>query len=244
MKVRIKFAKEGVMKFIGHLDMMRYFQKAFRRAKIDIAYSQGFNPHQLISIATPLGVGLTSTGEYMDIVLNSATSSEELIEQINNVMAEGVRILNLVSLPDNSKNAMSIIAAADYELKFASSLKNVLGEEFAQKIASFYQQETINIVKKTKKSEKEVDIRPMIHEIKVIDEHHLFMQLATGSAANLKPELVLDALGQYLKVEEASLKMTVKRLELYADHPKDNGVFVPLDWFGKPIPKQGACPVE
>lgn len=57
------------MRFIGHLDMMRYFQKAFRRSGIDIQYSQGYSPHQLISFAAPLGVGLTSTGEYMDIVM-------------------------------------------------------------------------------------------------------------------------------------------------------------------------------
>ena len=60
MKVRIKFAKKGTMKFIGHLDIMRYFQKAIRRAGIDIAYSEGFSPHQIMSFAAPLGVGLES----------------------------------------------------------------------------------------------------------------------------------------------------------------------------------------
>ena len=67
MKVRIEFSKTGSMKFIGHLDVMRYFQKAIRRSGIDVSYSQGFNPHQLISFAAPLGVGLTSDGEYMDM---------------------------------------------------------------------------------------------------------------------------------------------------------------------------------
>ena len=67
MKIRIKFRKWGVMKFIGHLDMMRYFQKAVRRAKIDIRYSEGYSPHQIMSFAAPLGVGITSDGEYFDI---------------------------------------------------------------------------------------------------------------------------------------------------------------------------------
>ena len=67
MKIRIKFRKFGVMKFIGHLDMMRYFQKAIRRAGIDICYSGGFSPHMIMSFASPLGVGLTSDGEYLDI---------------------------------------------------------------------------------------------------------------------------------------------------------------------------------
>ena len=65
MKIRIKFAKYGTMKFIGHLDMMRFFQKAIRRADIDIKYSEGFSPHQIMSFAAPLGVGIESRGEYM-----------------------------------------------------------------------------------------------------------------------------------------------------------------------------------
>ena len=68
MKIRIKFRKYGIMKFIGHLDIMRYFQKAMRRAEVEISYSQGFSPHQIMSFASPLGIGLTSEGEYMDIV--------------------------------------------------------------------------------------------------------------------------------------------------------------------------------
>ena len=66
LKVRIKFTKTGSLKFIGHLDVMRYFQKAFRRAEVDVAYSKGFSPHQLLSFAAPLGIGLTSEGEYLD----------------------------------------------------------------------------------------------------------------------------------------------------------------------------------
>ena len=67
MKIRIKFSKQGAMKFIGHLDTMRYFQKAMRRADVDIRYSEGFSPHQIMSFAAPLGVGLTGSGEYLDI---------------------------------------------------------------------------------------------------------------------------------------------------------------------------------
>ena len=74
MKIRIKFRKWGVMKFIGHLDMMRYFQKAVRRANIDIRYSEGYSPHQIMSFAAPLGVGITSDGEYLDIEVDSAHS--------------------------------------------------------------------------------------------------------------------------------------------------------------------------
>ena len=76
MKARIKFRKNGVMKFIGHLDIMRYFQKAIRRAEIPIAFTSGYSPHMIMSFANPLGVGLTSDGEYFDIELTEAIDSK------------------------------------------------------------------------------------------------------------------------------------------------------------------------
>ena len=90
IKIRIKFRKYGVMRFIGHLDIMRYFQKAMRRAEIDICYSEGFSPHQIMSFAAPLGVGITSDGEYLDIEVNSTRSSEASIKALNDTMVEGV----------------------------------------------------------------------------------------------------------------------------------------------------------
>ena len=114
MNIRIKFQKYGVMKFIGHLDMMRYFQKAIRRAGIDIAYSEGYSPHQIMSFAAPLGVGVTSDGEYFDIQVKSSLSSQEAIQALNEAMVEGVSVLEYRKLPDTAKTAMSLVAAADY----------------------------------------------------------------------------------------------------------------------------------
>ena len=115
MKIRIRFRKYGVMKFIGHLDVMRYFQKAMRRAHIDICYSEGFSPHQIMSFAAPLGVGITSDGEYMDIEVHTSASTEESLRALNGVMVEGVECTGYVKLPDQAKTAMSIVAAADYD---------------------------------------------------------------------------------------------------------------------------------
>ena len=94
MKIRIKFRKYGIMKFIGHLDIMRYFQKAMRRADIDICYSSGFSPHMIMSFASPLGVGLTSDGEYLDIEIGNEQSSASAVKRLNAVMAEGVEVLS------------------------------------------------------------------------------------------------------------------------------------------------------
>ena len=106
------------MKFIGHLDIMRYFQKVMRRAEVDIRYSEGFSPHQIMSFAAPLGVGLTSNGEYVDIEVLSTDSSAAMIKRMNEVMVENTKILSYRRLEDASKNAMSIVAAADYTLRF------------------------------------------------------------------------------------------------------------------------------
>ena len=100
MKVRIRFAKYGALKFIGHLDVMRYFQKAIRRADLPIAYSEGFSPHQIMSFAAPLSVGHTSEGEYLDIEVTSQITAfsgdkEILKEKLQAVMVEGISILDV-----------------------------------------------------------------------------------------------------------------------------------------------------
>ena len=114
MKIRVKFKKWGCMKFIGHLDMMRYFQKAVRRADIDIRYSEGYSAHQIMSFAAPLGVGITSDGEYFDIDVNTTESTEKSIAALNAQMVDGVEVTGYVLLPDDAKKAMSLVAAADY----------------------------------------------------------------------------------------------------------------------------------
>lgn len=119
MKIRIKFRKQGIMKFIGHLDIMRYFQKAMRRAEIDICYSEGFSPHMIMSFAAPLGVGLTSDGEYLDIEIGQELSSQDAVRRLNAVMAEGIEVISFRKIPEGkASNAMSLVAAADYEVRF------------------------------------------------------------------------------------------------------------------------------
>ena len=139
MKARIKFTKTGSMKFIGHLDIMRYFQKAFRRADIDIAYSQGFNRHQLMSFAQPLGVGLTSDGEYLDVELNTCDSDEEMIARLNAQMNDEIRVVNFHVLGDKGRNAMSIVSAADYEISLKDGYSPI--ENFEEKFAAFAAQD-------------------------------------------------------------------------------------------------------
>lgn len=223
MKIRIKFAKRGYMKFIGHLDTMRYFQKVMRRANVDMAYSEGFNPHQIMSFAAPLGVGLTSEGEYLDIEVHSTDSSDIMVKRLNEQMVEGMEVLSYRQLPDTSKNAMSIVAAADYQVTFREGYEPDFAIE--ENFNKFIAQESINVIKKTKKSEKEVDIRNNIYYAEVKDEM-IFMKLASASGEYLKPELVMKAFYEYMGIELKEFAIEVKRMEVYA---KEDDEFVSLE---------------
>ena len=125
------------MRFVGHLDVMRYFQKAMRRADIDIAYSEGFSPHQIMSFAAPLGVGITSDGEYLDIEAVSTVSSAASLEALNRVMAEGMEVTEYRSLGQNAKKAMTAVAAADYFIYFKKCLRR-MGRPVVQPLHLLY----------------------------------------------------------------------------------------------------------
>ena len=234
MKARIKFRKNGVMKFIGHLDIMRYFQKAIRRAEIPIAFTSGYSPHMIMSFANPLGVGLTSDGEYFDIELTESIASKEAVRRLNEQMVDGMEIVSFVQIPDDKKSkGMSIVAGADY----LSSVKNgSLPEDLAEKLEAFYAQNEICVVKKTKKSEKEVDIRPMIYKLECRDGK-IYMRVAAGSVQNLKPELVTEAFVRYLGMDAEEVTFTHHRLETFAESEDAEGkmILVPLDALGTEI---------
>lgn len=241
MKIRIKFAKEGAMKFVGHLDIMRYFQKVMRRADVDIRYSEGFSPHQVMSFAAPLGVGLESRGEYVDIEVLSTDSSRAMLERINSVMVEGMEALSYRLLPDTAANAMSIVAAADYTVKFREMYEPANWADFSDGLQSFMAGQPILILKKTKKGEKEVDIRPMIHLLEAVEcpetkEHLIRMQIATGSAANLKPDAVIRAYLESRGETMPEFALMVTRTEVYAEKETDGQMILcPLEDFGEDI---------
>ena len=221
MKIRIKFRKWGSMKFIGHLDMMRYFQKVMRRADVDIRYSEGFSPHQIMSFAAPLGVGITSDGEYLDIEVHSTKSSEEMIADLNATMVDGVDIIGYVALPDDAKPAMSIVAAADYVLSYKEGYEVPFTvEEWKTHIEElFTSQDSFTIMKKTKKSEREVDLKPLVYAFDVIevdDKPAFYINVSTGSVNNIKPELLLSSVYEKLGLEYNDAAIAIHRKDVYA----------------------------
>ncbi len=231
MKIRIKFRKWGSMKFIGHLDMMRFFQKVMRRADIDICYSEGFSPHLIMSFAAPLGVGITSDGEFLDIEVHSTKSTKEALETINSTLVEGVEVTGYVALPEDAKTAMSIVAAADYTLSFKEGYENPYTvEEWKKHIDDlFTSQDTFTIVKKTKKSEREVDLKPLVYAFEVRGEEApcFYIKVSTGSVDNIKPELVLASIYEKLGLTYNEAAIAIHRIDVYAADEK-TGEYVPL----------------
>ena len=208
MKARIKFSKSGAMKYVGHLDIMRYFQKVIRRSGIPIKYSEGFNPHQIMSFAAPLGVGLTSSGEYMDIELTEEVPCKELLQAISNEMVDEMDIESVKYLPEKATNAMASVEASTYTLtyKHPEDFPFSLDELKEKKVAFYDDATSINVVKKTKKGEREVDLKPLIYKFDIVSGENVAdfddtletrpeivfeINISTGSNDNIKPELAL-----------------------------------------------------
>lgn len=212
MKVRIKFSKEGPVRFIGHLDIMRYFQKAIRRAGIDIAYSTGFSPHQIMSFASPLSVGHESCGEYFDVELNSITDTEDIKMRLNQTMAEGIQILQVAVLDETEGNAMASVAAADYLISFRDSVS--LPDDWKEKLTAFYEKDKIPVIKKTKKGEREIDLKETIYQLE-IREDQVYMLLDAGSGSNMKPGFVLETFCTAENISLPEYPFGVRRLETY-----------------------------
>ena len=230
MKIRIKFEKDGVMRYIGHLDIMRYFQKAIRRAEIDIKYSTGFSPHQIMSFAAPLGVGHISYGEYFDIEVNSYNGKQDMMVRLNAAMVPGIRITNVVELPDNAGNAMATVAAARYkvELKNPDDMK----VDFIGLRDAFLSQDRILVTKQTKKQELTIDIKPYVFEW-IPYENGVEMFVDASSSNNVKPTLAMESFCKFAGVAFDPIKYQVIRMDTYLNiGTAEEAVFKTLDYVG------------
>ena len=235
MKVRIKFSKTGYMKFVGHLDTMRYFQKAIRRAGLPIAFSGGYSPHMIMSFAAPLGVGVTSQGEYFDMELTETVPTAEIESRLNQTMVEGVSVLSARQVEDGkASTAMALVAAADYFVRFRQG-KEPETPDWQERFGEFLSQKEIVVTKKTKRGEKVIDLRPLMYHTELLDDG-VFLKLASASSNYTKPEMVMDAFLHFLGEEPKPFCYQIERREVYADAGEDASPrFVPLEALGEPV---------
>ena len=195
-----RYERDERVKYVSHLDFVRVFGRAIRRAHIPVAYSEGFNPHPLLGFALPLSVGYTSECEIIEITLSEEMAPDELKERLNSVLPDGIKILSAHEGKSNMK-------------KLDIAVYNVFPEKTPSGIAAFLSMKEILIDKKTKSGVKECDIRPDIKDIK-ITLGKIEMTLSAGSRANLKPEVVIAAMNKYMDGYESG-ECSYHRKQIY-----------------------------
>ncbi len=221
----IKFSKDGVIRYISHLDLLRLFKRSFKRVDVRLQYSQGFNPHPKMSFAQPLSLGYASSAEYLEFDTTEPYTTDEIIERINSVMPEGIHVFACEELPVGGKTLAALTEAADYEILIPSDAGfqgNI--EDTAKK---YIAQEHIKVLKHQKKTGKdiEVDIRPMILQMGGMVDNKIIMltvKLAAGSMANLSPEIVLSTFCDFAGIRIDRAEVLIRRTEIYFQKTENN----------------------
>ncbi len=208
--VRVKYCKDEPIKYISHLNLAQVFTRALRRANIPVVISDGFNPRFRISFGPPLPLGISSSSEYLDIRLKEEVKVEELTERLNQVLPQGLKILQVKTIPSSADSLIKIIDRASYvitlkikEKLLDSAAKNQgnelkeLKQEIEKNNKRFLNLDEITVEKQTKNGIKMVDIRPSILDISVKKFKkqilELGLELKIGQQGNLNPRYAARA---------------------------------------------------
>lgn len=191
-KVRVQYEKGEAVRYIGHLDLLHAFIRAMRRSGLQLTYSQGFNPRPVTNFAMPLSLGTTGLMEYGDIEFDEEYQLEEITARLNACLPSGLA----VSKTGLRGASFLEIEAADYTV----SLQTDFPSQLLHAAQDFFQQESIVVLKKSKKKQREVDIKPMVLAYHFAEEKmcvSLYLKLCAGAEKNLNPELLLRALREH-----------------------------------------------
>lgn len=210
MRFAIQYARHGAAKYISHLDMQRAFSRAVRRAQIDAQYSQGFNPHIIMSFASPLSVGYTTNADYLELGVEDTAQPRAAMDALNAALPVDIRVLDVFALPmEFKKKLMSLNHSAMYSIAF--SLENQADyarmESAVQNI-----NELSNYLTKNRKG-KEIDIRPYILKLDCAG-HEIRTVLQNSATGALNPAVLANA-----ALEKAGLHAgyEICRTECYAE---------------------------
>ena len=198
IRMRLRFSKSDTLRFIGHLDLLKVFQKTIRRAGLPAAYSQGFNPHLLLPFALPLPLGMDSVNDYADLTLEEELPGDEIAERLNAHAPVGLTVKGAYQV---ESKAASIVTIADYTIRDDSDV--------GESIRRLMQSQTIIISKKTKSGIKDTDIRPDILNLET-SESVIHMRLSAGSSRFLHPMIMAEMI-----LGEKPNPTLISRVELY-----------------------------
>lgn len=225
--LRVKFTKESYLKYISHLDLMRLFNRTFRRADIPIKYTEGFNPQPKFSIANPLALGIESISEYMDIELEEEIPVEDFIKKMNEELPKEIRILKGEYIEDE-KSLSSLVGLSHYEISFLFG--ELEGEIELKDLIDEWLKKGKIIIKRSRRKkgkiiEKEQNIRPLIGNIIINSQftmHNVqFVELncllKAGDRGNLKPTDLIEAMNKELNLNIDSDSVEIKRIDLFLE---------------------------
>ena len=205
MRIRITFAKLGALRYTGHLDLHKLWERAARRAELPLAYSQGFHPQPKMNMAAALPLGFSSRCEVLDMRLEHEISLDGLREKLQGTLPTGIQVTSLKSIAESAPPLQTQVVSAEYEVSLAGT---GFGSETKRRIDSVMQAESIIRTRR----EKEYDLRPLIEILSVVTEVDgkvwLRMNLAARDGATGRPEEVLNVLGiepEYTRVERTRL---------------------------------------
>jgi radical SAM-linked protein len=206
MRVRIKFAKTGSLRFIGHLDLHKIWERSSRRAGLNLSYSQGFHPQPKIQLASALPLGFSSSCELVDLWIEGNVDYSTFPSLFSHAVPPGLEILSVVEVADKNPPLQTQVVSAIYRVTFLDKLDTGW---LAQKITVLLQEVSIP----REKRGKAYDLRPLIESVEILgagklNPEGLSMQLAAREGATGRPEEVLDAIG--IPYEE----VLVERIEL------------------------------
>ena len=191
----MQFKKGDIVRHLGLLDLQRTMQRALRRSGLPVAYSKGFNPHIVMSFASALSSGIPGDAELLDVSLCGETTEEECLLAMNRVLPPSLQVSRVRLVDDRFPKVSAALRHAEYKI----TLFGGDAQKIAQSVPSFLDQEEIMALRKTKKSETMVNIRPMIHELtkeydEQVDQTVMTARVSFVEAATLKPDLLIEAL--------------------------------------------------
>lgn len=185
MRLLIRFGKKSRLRFISHLDLQRFFQRALNRTGLPIAYSQGFNPHAVMAFSSALALGWTSEYEVLDIKLASPVEVEAAQSAMAAALPADLPVLEARLIEDNHPAMMPLVRFSDYSIENSGVTASVLD--------AFLSSETVPAIRKTKSGEREIDIRPLADEVR-LDGETLYARLMLTEKDTLKPDLLIATL--------------------------------------------------
>ena len=209
MRMLAVFEKGERIRHIGHLDIQRSVQRGLRRSGLPVAYSNGFNPHILITFASALSTGACGKREIMDVTMAEEVSPQEFLEKMNQAMPPEMRLSEARALDQKHPALMASLRAAKYDLLTRDAEQ---AEKLAAAIPAMMARETVTAMRKTKTALKECDIKPLIYELKAEGQHILATLTLTEREA-CKPGMLIEALSREAGIE-GEICMLVTRTAL------------------------------